>query len=473
MKKEIKKFINDLYKLDPGLKNQEQELITLINQMLASQPNAKLDEKFAQVLRDKLVIKAEQLKPNHIERVRFNNNFNPMKKFTYAISGAVICAVLFISIYIPINKKSQINLNLGELKVSQLDSGTFGSISLQTQDPAQNQERGIGASGGGGGMPATGVQTFSMPAPQNYTYIYSGNDFQLENEQALVYKYQTPADSSKQLANLLKKAKFGLMDINKFSNLGLQNLTLVEDRDFGHRINIDLTHGTISIMENWPKWQQDDSKLNCAGDTKCLQELMMKIEDVPSDEQLIAMADNFLNQYGINKQNYGQPEIRNEWRVFYEQNKETGGGGIPETMQVTYPLMIDGQKVYEQGGYPAGLSVSINIRYNKVAGIYGLRAENYQSATYDLEQNKDEILKLAEAGGLYPNWYGQGENKEMELDTPELGLIKVYNYNTGDYEEMLVPGLIFNIKNKPDNYYGREKIVVLLVKDIIKTNPVR
>ena len=36
---------------------------------------------------------------------------------------------------------------------------------------------------------------------------------------------------------------------------------------------------------------------------------------------------------------------------------------------------------------------------------------------------------------------------------------------------MLVPCLIFDIKNKPDNYYGSQKVAVLLVKDIVEAIP--
>lgn len=467
MNKDINKFLQDLYKLDPSLKNQEPELIELINQMLASKPDAKLDEEFARALRDELIIKAEQLKPNRVEQVRFNNNFNPIKKFAYAISGAVICAVLFIAIYNPISKdKNQINLDLGQLKISQLDRGAFGAISLEDQVSATKEGKGFG--GGGGGMPISSDQTTKMIAPTNYTYVYSGEEFQLDKEEALIYKYQIPTNSSKQLAGLLKNTDFGLVDINKFNNLGLENLTLTEDRDFGHMINIDLTRNMISIQENWTKWQQNNSKLNCASATECSEQPTLRIEEVPSDEELIAMADNFLSQYGINREHYGNPIVQGEWRVFYEQSPV--GLNILETIQVTYPLIIDGQKVYDQGGYPVGLNVNVNIRYRKVSAVYGLRAENYQSATYNLERDKDEILKMAAKGGLYNYFYDQSKTSEIELDSPEFALIRVYNYKDNNQEEILVPGLIFSIKNKPNDYYGNQKVVVLLVKDIVETN---
>ena len=44
---------------------------------------------------------------------------------------------------------------------------------------------------------------------------------------------------------------------------------------------------------------------------------------------------------------------------------------------------------------------------------------------------------------------------------------------SGNYEqeELLVPGLIFDIQYTPDNYYGKQKVVVLLVKDIVDSQP--
>jgi len=485
MKKDIKKFFDDLYKLDPSLKNQEKLLIELVDQMLASRPEVRLDQQFVSELRQQLDIQAEKNKAVRIHPVKsmtqgwgdkfeadkFDrvNKFNFMKKFTYALGGAVICAILFVSVYYPINQnKNKINLDLGEVKISQLSEGSFGAISLQSQDGVQNQELGRGA-GGGGIATVSAPDKIGIPAPSNYTYVYSGDEFVLDQSQGLVYKYQLPQDSSKQLANLFKNTDFGLVDINKFSNLGVQSLTLAEDRQFGHIVSIDLERGALFIMENWVKWQQDDAKLRCGGDVRCLEQEMLKIEDVPSDKDMIAIADRFLDQYGVNTQNYGQPEVMDEWRVFYERSQT--GLNIPEIMQVVYPLIVDGQRVYEAGGQPAGLNVNVNIRYNKVSGVYGLRAENYQSASYNLEQDKEKILEQVKQGGIYPYWYGQGDKTEVELDTPEFGLIKVYNFKDNAQEEMLVPGLVFNLKDRPDDYYGKQKVVVLLVEGIVDTNP--
>ena len=69
-------------------------------------------------------------------------------------------------------------------------------------------------------------------------------------------------------------------------------------------------------------------------------------DDLPTDEELIAIADNFLKEHGIKRENYGDPIVNKYWR-------ETGMSDfVPDTLTIIYPLLINGKEVLDQGGKP-------------------------------------------------------------------------------------------------------------------------
>ena len=320
MEKEIKKFLEDLYKLDPSLKKKENDLINLINKMLETRPNAKLDEKFAEDLRRELVVNAEYLIS---EEKKAEKNFNMMEKFAYVAGGAVVCAVLLVSFYYPVGD-GQIVLGLGEFNVDELSNNAFGEINLSDQyGETSVSDLGLGGLGGAGGAEKSFSSSIApietqprIIAPKTYKYIYGGDDFDLNENEDFVYKYKTSEYSSGGIVNLLKGMDFGLVDVNSFSNLGIQNISFYEDKSFGYSVYVDLKIGMISIQKNWEKWPQDNRVLECAGDLRCIKESGLSIEDVPSDKEVINLTNNFLNEYNISLENYGEPEVRDDWRVY-------------------------------------------------------------------------------------------------------------------------------------------------------------
>lgn len=54
MDEKIKKILNDLYKSDPRMKDNEKELIKLIDYLIKNKPETKFDEKFSISLKNEL-----------------------------------------------------------------------------------------------------------------------------------------------------------------------------------------------------------------------------------------------------------------------------------------------------------------------------------------------------------------------------------------------------------------------------------
>ena len=67
-------------------------------------------------------------------------------------------------------------------------------------------------------------------------------------------------------------------------------------REFGYQIQISPRQDIISIYANWEKWPEEGFDVP---------------SEMPSDEEIIAIADKFLADYGISVDMYGEGEVIN------------------------------------------------------------------------------------------------------------------------------------------------------------------
>lgn len=462
MDNKIKNILKDLYKIDPKLKTKEKEIISFVEFLLNSKPEIKLDQKFITDLHEK--IKQEVKLTKSIKKISFenkNNFFRNTAYFSFVLTFSFVFIVTFVYFY---NQSKTINLDLGGLKISQVESNKFGVLNIAEFKSVDGR--------GSGETESYMLKDNSFLAqnliynPVKYNYNYIGDDFEIKGAEAYVYKYKNISNPDKDITKIFKNVKFGLVDINKFDSLGLNYLSLTEDKDFGYSINFDFVAGTINIGENYEKWP-NNLNLDCVYGVDCFEKTMLQAKDMLSDEEIIKIADNFLSNYKIEKNNYADPVIQNNWQTYFESDEEIKEY-IPETVQVIYPLLIDGKKVYDEGAYPVGLNVNVNIRHKKVAGVYNLRVENYESSLYKINTNTQDILSKAKDGGFNSYLSENSEIKNVNIDSPELALIRIYNYTDSGSEELLVPGLIFTVKNKEENYSGKNNVIVILVEGLIE-----
>jgi hypothetical protein len=106
---------------------------------------------------------------------------------------------------------------------------------------------------------------------------------------------------------------------------------------------------------------------------------------------------------------------------------------------------------------------------------------NYESSNYKIVTDADKILTIAQRGGMYGDYQGEGADKtvEIELGTPSIALMRYYSYNneTQNSDELFMPCYVFPINNISDKeiYFYKKNIVVPLAEDIFKeinTDPV-
>jgi len=437
MNKQIKQILKDVYLIDQSLKVHEEALIKIIQKLLRSKPESKIDERFVQELRIKIVERIKLLNNIKPQTNMFNTLFN--KKFTYALGGMVVLACVFI-----ITNLLQEN---GKLAINNLGENAFGELSFsqQVQDPNAT---------GKGGESFAG-QNIGAIAPEmvNYNFIYAGDDFELENGQITVYKILKGDSLNKALSSITRNINLNVLNLDKFQNLKIGNVEISEDRDFGYNIFIWPRQNSLSINANWEKWPREQF------DTPA---------EMLADEELLSIADKFLSEYGINMDMYEKGEVVNTEAMGIKRE-----GVVFENISIVYPFKIDNQIVYDQGGQKYGMNVNVDLRYKKVTSVYGIITNTFESSQYTKETNKDKIITFAENGGLFKNYTYPEATKtlDLELGTPEISLIRMWvpSEDKMNTPEILVPSLVFPVITEisEQTYFYRSNVVVPLVGELL------
>jgi hypothetical protein len=488
MHTQLENILAELYQSDPSLKQHDQVLRKLVVELLEMKPDTHFDESFRQELRRKLMALAEtqESKPS------LTSNF--MKRFQFIGAGVAVFALLVASVWYLSdikNPASNFTSMLSGPKITRAGDNAFGSLA-NLQQNARNQ------SGGGFGgnsnapapMAADNVAETSSPvgmgtsgdakmiAPNlvNYRYIYKGEELTLVQDKVDVLKRQKN-ENTDILSDLVSRVSMGLVNLNSFNNTKLQSFNFVEDRDMGYMVNVTLNEGTININENWAKWQT--AVMPCMDTMSSVRSSCepkrIDISQIPADQVLIDAANAFLNDHDIPRAAYGEPFVNSDWRKQYERTSDKANYWIPDMLNVVYPLIIEDQPVYEEGGNVTGLNVSIRITPDvRVSSVWELTTQNYQSSSYAAETDVNRIMGLVEKGG-FRNYYYTDANAtrtvDIELGTPEVSYVKVWNYTNSNSEELLVPALIFPVTKEPadlgEGYWYRKNIVIPLVKEIL------
>ncbi|HBH45883.1 MAG: hypothetical protein A2445_01600 [Candidatus Jacksonbacteria bacterium RIFOXYC2_FULL_44_29] len=495
MDKQIDLILQDLYRLDPSLKQYDGQLRPLVNELIAARPQAVLDEKFRRELRVKILERVAVLKVSTRgmgigDQRTFWSKFNPfLRPAAYVVLGVMIGAVVIIPMLtrpqpkpwapsedgLPIIVQKDEALDLSKLalesSITSVAPGSFGSLSNSqsvASAPALGESAATGRGGGGGVADQAPKTTSSIyPAPPDivvYKYVYQGEELKLPAGSLPVLKRIKSKETGEQLLKEIKNVKLGLFDLNNLSAARVDNITLTEDRPLGYSLTINLLEGTLGLFEN-NTWRT----MPVNGVYPEMSPIPMT--DVPTDAQLVTLTDAFLKDYGFDLSLYGPGVVDNNWRLYSPQPVENY---VPEALTVTYPLIIDGQKVYGSGGEVSGLTVNYNLRPKKVSAAWNVKSLQYQASDYPVESDVSRLLKVAEQGGLY-NYYAPPDQStklvEIKLGAPELGYLESGSWQDEIYSELLVPAWIFPITEVPTGAnVWQKRIVVPLISQILDQN---
>lgn len=502
MTKKTKRMLAELYAIDASLRQHEKDLIAILEELQKTKPDTKFDRTFAEELREGIYTKIGEREsrppPEQTGKINlFSFSFSYMQALGIA-TASVMLGVTALNFpfsgdgYIrerkPDPTPQQIVMS-SDIELIPVGSNAFGQITIE----ATAQASGKGGGGGGVESAASTADMKIMPPYEmtRYEYVYDGELDLPQTDMLPVYKRISNGDAGSRLADLISGYDLGLFNAGKLRNLGVQNISLAEDRDMGYMIMIDFINESVNIGTNYLTW--DNPMNRCwEGDKspeeaeKCVQRYALSPEDIPAENELIARADAFLNEYGIATSGYAAPYVNQEWRLYYEQavkeqelaRSESGDDAmimpapwVPDQIQITYPYLFGDEMVYDASGNPVGLSVMVDVRNNKVAGVYNLTTRTYEQSDYEVETDADEVLELVKKGGIWPNWYGEEaeEVKQVPLGEPTRGLVQHWIYENNTSSEIYVPALFFPVEAEATEggFYPRT-IVVPLVKDAIR-----
>jgi hypothetical protein len=466
--KSLNEILEDLFMIDPSLKKHKKDVSRIVQAMLQAQPDTQFDETFARRLKSRLLAETE----TQPEQTRFNFA-QAMQKWIYGFGGAavalaVVMAIMTSEVSTPLLSSLSDQSAAFKPQTVVLPGKAFGSLAtLSAADSATTSFREGAASPtfgmGGGGNPAPTAMggdpaidsKMIAPNPITYKFVYKGETLVLDQTQGDVFKRlkgDLTADSM--LANL-RGMDLDLADITSFSNLKLMMFQVVEDKPNGLAISVDMNEESLSIYQNWMKWQYDYNQQPGGA--------------VPSDAELIRIANEFVAAHGIDTTAYGQPVVDHRWRQYILRDTPASEIYAPMELTVRYPLLLNGSTVREQYGDEYGFFVSVNLQHMVVSGVTNLTTQRYEKSSYELETNVDRVLKVAQQGGN--QWYWQAEDaKEVEvgLGTPSLVYMRYWIANGNTSSEVYVPALYFPVTEKPaDAQYLQDGITVPLAKEVL------
>jgi hypothetical protein len=481
---QLQQILEDLYAIDPELRSYEAELLPLVQTLLAGKRNPKPTKEFAAQLRRILQERAATLSAKTSMADTIASFFQ--SKTSFAVLGAFLAVAIGApTMYValkgadpmalpPMSDTDMEESAMRAYDVAPTAPEAFGKLGVSATAPQANPRP---QSGGGGGDAAMSSLIFPPGPMYSYTYEYAGEEIALpESDTVNVLRrkqVQLPASS-------VSLPPLDIIDMGTFRDSRVTNVSLSQDSKNGYMVTLDLQEGSVSIYQNYERW--DDPFRNCNGDQSCYDRLQLSLSDVPSDDTIITIADRFLQEHGIDTSRYGAGAVDHQWKVNYENTPEADRRGmVPDTLAVIYPFTINGTTVYEQYGSPMGISVNVNLRNKAVTGAWNIMVHQYDESAYpavkSAQQITDFIERMNNAAGdmriMMAEQEGAGETEEtvVKLGTPTQGFARYYrSKDNGSMEQLLVPALIFPVAEtvNPPSYYSPTPVVVPLASELLE-----
>ncbi len=468
-------LLEELYNIDPSLQEHEAKLKELLRELIANKPDTEFNEQFAAKLKVLLMERQAEQSKNSFFSSLFSTRSLPA-----LLSGAVIMSLVLVPL-LSTNTPKELRGSSDSIaalfaapSITAVKKQAFGELNVPAgSSEAASSPQGMGgdradqAAGFGGG--GTAASSKMIVAPEvTYKYIYKGEEISGLTDTVSVYKRIKGTATQQELGQYLAGLGSDMIDLKKFGSTKLTNFQLADTDKKGYMIDVNMEESMISVNPNQWWWAEQN---NCKNGI-CPELPRIQLSDMPSDEEVIAIATNFLRDYGVDTSNYGQAIVENDWKRWYEQMENKSEYYFPDALTVVFPFTVDGQTVYDPSGRPSGLRVNVNIRNNTAMGLWNLIPQRFEKSDYTGVTSADEILNVVQRGGLYgymPYLRTEQTVKEVSVGTPSQVLLQYSDYDGMRTNELFIPALLFPIIDAPkDAPYLNTHVVVPLVKDILE-----
>ena len=486
MSPNVKTLLEELYLLEPSLREKEDQIVHIIENMQKNRPNIVINEEFKNELRTKIMTELKNSTSQKLQNKNQNWNwwwiFAGLSTTAFAAFAgyALLGGLAFQTIPSPSSDKPVLTMTTSPQKLSFAptitktgENGFGNTIALSTAAPQAPNPEAISARVAGMGWVSSSKMMANdtmMPVQDfpYYQYSYTGT-LPTVTGSLVVYRKNMVPFTSNETSSFLAGLSLDGINLRAFENSNVTNLSFSENRDFGYIVNMDFSVGNISIYQNWEKWPQPKCDAN-----GCEQPVKLTEKDVPSDDEFTRIGDEFLAKYGIDRALYGTPKIDNSWRIMYARMMaDNSEGYIPDQYTLTYPILLDSKKLYEEYGGYKGISLSIDIRTKKVVSMNGLEKQNLTSSLYSNLTDGALVEKMIPFGGRYETKAGENQKTvTVNLGEPTVEYIHIYGeWKDGKYDEYYVPAYVFPVLDKPEGSYLKDTVTIPLVADFAKFVP--
>ena len=486
MSPNVKTLLEELYLLEPSLREKEDQIVLIIENMQKNRPNIVINEEFKNELRTKIMIELKNSTSQKSQNKNQNWNwwwiFAGLSTTAFAAFAgyALLGGLAFQTIPSTPSDGTVLTMTTSPQKLSFAptitktgENGFGNTIALSTAAPQAPNPEAISARVAGMGWVSSSKMMANdtmMPVQDfpYYQYSYTGT-LPTVTGSLVVYRKNMVPFTSNETSSFLAGLSLDGINLRAFENSNVTNLSFSENRDFGYIVNMDFSVGNISIYQNWEKWPQPKCDAN-----GCEQPVKLTEKDVPSDDEFTRIGDEFLAKYGIDRALYGTPKIDNSWRIMYARMMaDNSEGYIPDQYTLTYPILLDSKKLYEEYGGYKGISLSIDIRTKKVVSMNGLEKQNLTSSLYSNLTDGALVEKMIPFGGRYETKAGENQKTvTVNLGEPTVEYIHIYGeWKDGKYDEYYVPAYVFPVLDKPEGSYLKDTVTIPLVADFAKFVP--
>jgi len=454
---EIQSILKELLAADPSLKDREKELLPLLKLLVENKPKAEPTEDFKRRLHAEIRMQT-RAEPSESPLTSFFS-FLMNKQYSVALAGLLLGVlitgpVVYYGLPSGNNGGTPSGTPLFSYSVSDTGANAFGDFS--TVSPVG----GRGQGGGGGGNPAPMTMSAEgsavtdsagagadakMIAPDSMIYRPQVFKFKIDGEIPALTETQvqvmrrnkviTSADAQA----LLKTFNLGSIDLGSFGSLKTDSVSLYQDGKNGYTMYISFREGSVSINQNWETWDHPESK--CTTEA-CFQQYRIKESDIPADDVLIGIANDFVKAHGIDLTQFGPAEVDNSWRTSLAAMSATDRAmyWFPESARVIYPQLIDGKPVYEQGGAKAGISIGVHVRQKKVSDAYGILSQNRKM---DMVFDWDKMLSFEGNSAPYLQYTHARAKSVLRKSEEAVGELTVKDgYQLSKNERVLIGTLL-------------------------------
>ncbi len=488
MRKNIKKILAELYEIDSSLKDKEKELEIFIDKMLELKPNIKIDAKFKENLRKRIY---DEIEAKNKDILKSSNKFNFSNFFAYIFSF-VWLAIFWIFFYTFIVWNFDFSKNNEEKKIIAFWNSIkeikwwFWDLSNLSKAKISNWFENISASSDTSSIknkdnvPIAKIWENTLeqrqldhtmpllldevPIFEVYRYNFTW-DLNLDLKDFLpIYKQEFDNKTNSFLIDSIKKLSFNGLSFDKFKNLNISNISLNEDKNYWYIFNINTSNNSLEISKNYSKWPDFDYNTES--------------KNIILDEnEIFSIVRDFIKKYNIDLSNYWKAIIEKTYLEVLNsfKTKNIFPDYLNQSVNVIYPLIIDQKEIYDDTWKKTGVFFEIDLKEKKVSRVYWIESHNYLKSDYQVETNKDNILRKAKEWWM--NWlhenYDSPDNIkyiDLNLKNPKIVYISYYKYiKIWFSEKYLLPAIIFEIdKNNLWDWFYKDNIIVPLPKDFYK-----